>query len=96
MIDLYLAPTANGQRAAVALAECGLDFKAHRVDLTKGEQRSPEFLKLNPAAQIPVLVDHAGPGGGDQALGAQELPRDQRGEAAGPEPGAVLVCPAAL
>lgn len=63
VIDLYLAPTANGLRAAVAMAECGLDFTAHRIDLMKGEQRSPEFLKLNPAAQIPVMVDHDGPGG---------------------------------
>lgn len=63
VIDLYLAPTANGLRAAVAMAECGLDFTAHRIDLMKGEQRSPEFLKLNPAAQIPVMVDHEGPGG---------------------------------
>lgn len=63
VIDLYLAATANGLRAAVAMAECGLDFTAHRIDLMKGEQRSPEFLKLNPAAQIPVMVDHDGPGG---------------------------------
>lgn len=63
VIDLYLAATANGLRAAVAMAECGLDFTAHRIDLMKGEQRSPEFLKLNPAAQIPVMVDHEGPGG---------------------------------
>jgi GST-like protein len=63
MIDLYLAPTANGQRAAVALAECGLAFRAHKVDLAKGEQRTAEFLKLNPAGAIPVLVDQDGPGG---------------------------------
>jgi GST-like protein len=63
VIDLYLAATANGLRAAVAMAECGLDFTAHRIDLMKGEQRSPEFLKLNPAAQIPVMVDHDAPGG---------------------------------
>lgn len=61
MIDLYLAPTANGLRAAVALAECGLDYTPHKVDLAKGENRTPEFLKLNPAGQIPVIVDHAGP-----------------------------------
>jgi GST-like protein len=63
MIDLYLAPTANGLRAAVALAECGLDYTPHKIDLAKGDQRTPQFLKLNPAAQIPVIVDHAGPGG---------------------------------
>ena len=63
MIDLYLAPTANGLRASVALDECGLAYKPHKIDLAKGEQRSAEFLKLNPAGQIPVLVDSDGPGG---------------------------------
>lgn len=63
MIDLYLAPTANGLRASVALDECGLAYRPHKIDLAKGEQRTPEFLKLNPAAQIPVIVDHDGPGG---------------------------------
>lgn len=63
MIDLYLAPTANGLRASIALDECGLAYRPHKIDLAKGEQRTPEFLKLNPAAQIPVIVDHEGPGG---------------------------------
>jgi GST-like protein len=63
MIDVYLAPTANGLRATVALAECGLDYTPHKIDLAKGEARTPEFLKLNPAGQIPVIVDHDGPGG---------------------------------
>ena len=63
MIDLYLAGTANGLRASVALEECGLAYTAHKIDLTKGEQRTPEFLKLNPAGQIPVIVDRDGPGG---------------------------------
>ena len=63
MIDLYLAGTANGLRASVALEECGLAYKAHKIDLMKGEQHTPEFLKLNPAGQIPVIVDQDGPGG---------------------------------
>jgi GST-like protein len=63
VIDLYLAPTANGLRASVALDECGLPYTPHKIDLMKGEQRSEQFLKLNPAGQIPVLVDHDGPGG---------------------------------
>jgi GST-like protein len=68
MIDLYLAPTANGLRAAVALEEAGLSYRAHMVDLGKGEQRSPEFLKLNPAGLIPVIVDDDGPGGNPLTL----------------------------
>ena len=63
MIDLYVAGTANGLRASVALEEAGLPYRAHKVDLAKGEQRSPEFLKLNPAGLIPVIVDDDGPGG---------------------------------
>jgi GSH-dependent disulfide-bond oxidoreductase len=63
MIDLYYAPTANGQRAAAALEEMGLEYRPHKVDLAKGEQRTPEFLKLNPAGLIPVIVDSDGPNG---------------------------------
>ena len=63
MIDLYMWGTANGLRASVALAESGLEHRIHKVDLTKGEQKKPEFLALNPAGQIPVMVDADGPGG---------------------------------
>jgi|KBSMisStandDraft_5_1062788.scaffolds.fasta_scaffold02365_6 GST-like protein len=63
MIDLYLAGTANGFRASVALEEAGLPYRSHKVDLSKGESHTPEFLKLNPAGLIPVIVDQAGPGG---------------------------------
>ena len=63
MIDLYLSGTANGFRASVALEEAGLPYRAHKVDLAKGEHRGAEFLKLNPAGLIPVIVDPDGPGG---------------------------------
>jgi GST-like protein len=63
MIDLYTWGTGNGLRASLVLAETGLAHRVHKVDLTKGEQRTPEFLKLNPAGVIPVIVDRDGPGG---------------------------------
>ncbi len=63
MIDLYAAGTGNGQRGAIALEESGLPYKLHKIDLTKGEQRAPEFLARNPMGQIPVMVDSDGPGG---------------------------------
>ena len=63
MIDLYAAPTSNGMRARLALEECGLAYNWHPIALTKGEHKTPEFLKLNPFGQIPVLVDSDGPGG---------------------------------
>jgi GSH-dependent disulfide-bond oxidoreductase len=63
MIDLYAAGTSNGMRARMALEECGLPYKLHPVALDKGENRTPQFLALNPNGQIPVIVDHEGPGG---------------------------------
>ena len=63
MIDLYLAGTANGYRACVALEEAGLPYRVHKIDLARGESHTPEFLNLNPAGLIPVIVDQDGPGG---------------------------------
>ena len=63
MIDLYAAGTSNGTRARIALEECGLAYTLHPIALDKGEHKTPQFLALNPNAQIPVIVDHEGPGG---------------------------------
>jgi glutathione S-transferase len=45
------------QKVRVVLAEKDLEFERHHVDLHKGEQKSPEFLKLNPYGKVPVLID---------------------------------------
>ena len=63
MIDLYAAGTSNGMRARIALEECGLPYQWKPVDLAKGENKTAAFLAMNPNAQIPVMVDHDGPGG---------------------------------
>jgi len=63
MIELYAAGTSNGMRARIALEECGLPYKLNFIDLSKGENKTPQFLALNPNGQIPVIVDHEGPGG---------------------------------
>jgi GST-like protein len=63
MIELYTAATGNGQRPALILEELGLDYTIRKVDLAKGEQRSAQFLRLNPRGQIPVVVDDDGPEG---------------------------------
>ena len=57
MIDLYTAATPNGWKASVALEEMGLEYTAHAVNLMKGEQKTPEFLAMNPNGRIPVIVD---------------------------------------
>jgi GST-like protein len=63
MIDLYAAGTSNGMRARIALEECGLAYNFHPINLDKGENLTPQFLAMNPVGQIPVMVDHDGPGG---------------------------------
>ncbi len=63
MIDLYTFGTGNGKRASIVLEECGLPYTAHRIDLTKGEHKKPEYLRINPAGVIPAIIDSEGPGG---------------------------------
>ncbi|MDT2020070.1 glutathione S-transferase N-terminal domain-containing protein [Methylocella sp. CPCC 101449] len=63
MIDLYALTSPNVQKIYIALEELGLPYKEHFVDVWKGDQFAAEFMKLNPNAKIPVIVDHDGPDG---------------------------------
>ena len=62
MITLYTASTFNGQRVSIMLEETGLPYSVYGIDLTKGDQRQPDFLKLNPSGRLPVLIDHENAG----------------------------------
>ena len=62
-LQLYSLPTPNGVKVSIALEEIGLPYEAHRVDFDKNEQKSPEFLSLNPNGKIPAIIDPDGPGG---------------------------------
>ena len=64
MIDLYYWHTPNGHKITIFLEEAGLPYTLHRVDIGKGEQFKPEFLKIAPNNRIPAMVDHDPPGGG--------------------------------
>jgi glutathione S-transferase len=57
MIDLYTAPTPNGWKASMALEELEVPYTPHVIDLSRGQQRSPEFLALNPNGRIPAMID---------------------------------------
>ena len=57
MIELYTSPTPNGYKTSVALEELEIPYNVHAIDLQKGDQKTPEFLKLNPNGRIPVIVD---------------------------------------
>jgi len=62
-IELYAFDTPNGRKISVALEEMGLPYSVQVVDITKGEQFDPAFLKISPSNKIPAIVDPEGPGG---------------------------------
>jgi GSH-dependent disulfide-bond oxidoreductase len=64
MIDLYYWATPNGHKITVFLEEAGLAYKIHPVDIGKGDQFKPEFLKISPNNRIPAIVDNEPKGGG--------------------------------
>jgi GST-like protein len=57
MYDLYTAPTPNGRKVSIALEELSLPYTVHVLDLTRLEQKEPDYLALNPNGRIPTLVD---------------------------------------
>ncbi len=63
MIHLHSRATPNGRKVAMALEETGLPYTVHAIDLSRKEQKTPEFLALNPNGRIPVIVDDDCPGG---------------------------------
>jgi GST-like protein len=67
-LQLYSLNTPNGVKVSIALEEIGLPYEAHRVSFDTADQRSAEFLSLNPNGKIPAIVDPDGPGGLPLAL----------------------------
>lgn len=63
MLTLYAAATPNGLKPILALEMLGIEYRIEWVDLGSGQQKKPEFLRLNPNGRIPVLVDPDTPGG---------------------------------
>jgi len=62
-IDLYFWPTPNGWKISIMLEECGLPYNVIPLDISRGEQFKPEFLKISPNNRMPAIVDPDGPGG---------------------------------
>tara|TARA_B100000900_G_scaffold371591_1_gene350923 strand:+ start:4197 stop:4880 length:684 start_codon:yes stop_codon:yes gene_type:complete len=59
MIDLYTAPTPNGHKVSCTLEAMDLEYTAHLIDLSKGEQHTPEFLAISANGRIPAIVDRS-------------------------------------
>ncbi|NLY27001.1 MAG: thiol:disulfide oxidoreductase [Alcaligenaceae bacterium] len=65
MIDLYYWTTPNGHKITLFLEETGLPYTLKLVNIGKGEQFDPDFLKIAPNNRIPAIVDHSPAGGGE-------------------------------
>lgn len=65
MIDLHYWPTPNGHKITLFLEEARLDYRIVPVNIGKGEQFEPDFLKIAPNNRMPAIVDHAPTGGGE-------------------------------
>jgi GSH-dependent disulfide-bond oxidoreductase len=64
MFDVHYWPTPNGKKVTILLEECGAEYRIVPCNIGRGDQFSPEFLKMNPNHRMPVLVDRAPEGGG--------------------------------
>ena len=64
MIDLYYWPTPNGKKVTIFLEETGLPYTLVPLDIGKGDQFDPAFLRINPNHRMPAIVDRAPLGGG--------------------------------
>ena len=94
MIDLYYWTTPNGHKITLFLEEAKLPYRLHAINISKGDQFTPEFLRISPNNKIPAIVDHA-PADGGKAISVFEsgaillylagktgkfIPRDLRGQ----------------
>ncbi len=90
MIDLYTASTPNGWKVSILLEELGMPYRVIPIDFDTQDQKTPEFLKINPNGRIPAIIDRAN---GDFAVfesgaimiylakkAGKLLPRDDKGE----------------
>jgi GST-like protein len=67
-IALHYWPTPNGWKITIALEELGLPYEVRFVDINKGEQFQPDFLKIAPNNRMPAIEDPDGPGGAPIAI----------------------------
>jgi len=65
MIDLYYWTTPNGHKVTLFLEEAGLDYQIKPINISRGEQFDPDFLKIAPNNRIPAIVDQQPADGGE-------------------------------
>lgn len=60
MLTLYFAPHTCALASHIALEKAGADYRIERLDFSKAQQRSPEYLHINPKARVPALATERG------------------------------------
>jgi len=68
MLDLYVWPTPNAYKISIMLEEIGRPYKVIAIDIQRGDQFQPGFLKISPNNKMPAIVDHDAPDGKPLAL----------------------------
>ena len=63
MIDLYYWPTPNGQKISIMLEETGLPHRVVPINISRGDQFEPSFLRVSPNNRMPAIIDHEPMGG---------------------------------
>ena len=75
MIDLYFWPTGNGKKVVILLEELGLPYTFKPINIGRGDQLTPAFLKISPNGRMPAIVDDE-PMGGGEPISIFEFGRD--------------------
>jgi GST-like protein len=65
MIDLYFWPTGNGKKIVILLEELGVPYTFKPINIGRGDQLTPAFLKISPNGRMPAIVDDEPMGGGE-------------------------------
>ena len=72
MIDLYTCPTPNGHKIHIMMEETGTPYRVIPIDIGKGDQFKPDFLKISPNNKMPAMVDPDGPEGNGKPFALAE------------------------
>ena len=64
MIDLYFWPTPNGKKVTIQLEEAAIPYTIKPIHIGRGDQLTPEFLRISPNGRMPAIVDNDPVGGG--------------------------------
>lgn len=59
MIELFYWTSANAQKVLIFLEETGVEFRLTPLNVGKGEQYVPDFMKISPNSRLPTIIDHA-------------------------------------